>query len=133
MMTKMVIVGTCEDQMPERSGIETIAFLCDEHDRAGNIKAVDEQLKDNNPESAPGMGTLTCLGNKESPAIQAVDLLAGNCKEFVTKSLECSRDENFTDEYKSLFGRNVGIFGMDKRSFEFVVDANAMKDGKPSI
>ncbi|HEX4426306.1 MAG TPA: DUF3800 domain-containing protein [Terriglobales bacterium] len=133
MMTMMVVVGTCEDQMPERSGIETIAFLCDEHDRSGNIKAVYDRLKDNNPESAPWMGTLTYRDNKKSPAIQAADLLAGHCKEFLIKSLEDSCGESLTDKYKSLFGRNVGIVGMDKRSLELVVNANSMIDAKPSI
>jgi hypothetical protein len=133
MMAMIVVVGTCDDQMPERKGKETIAFLCDKHYRSAMIRAVYDRMLDNNPDSAAWMGSLTYCDNKTSPAIQAADLLAGRCKEFLIECLDTSEVESFTARYKAILGRNVGIVGMDKKSLELVVDANLMRDGKPSI
>jgi hypothetical protein len=130
------IAGTCEDEMPNRVGTETVAFLCDEHDRSAIIKRVYDKLKEKNPRCAPWMGSLSYMDNKKSPALQTGDLLASMCKQFLLDTIDNPRHENHEDiiaRWKPIVGRNVGIACMDKTSLKLMVDANIPKDGKFSI
>ncbi len=133
LMMMIVVVGECEDQMPGRAGIETVAFLCDEHSRSTNVEGVYDKLQDRNPVCARWMGSLTYMDNEKSPALQAADLLAGGCKEFLIEYVKNPKDEALQDTYKPILGRNVGIRCMDKKSLALLVDANVLRDGKPSI
>jgi hypothetical protein len=133
LMMMIVIAGECEDQMAGKAATETVAFLCDTHERSTNIKAVYDKLLNNNPACAPWMGSLTYMDNKKSPAIQAADLLAGRCKDFLVECLNDSSDDARIERWKPVLGRNVGILCMDKRSLQLVVEANVLRKGKPSI
>jgi hypothetical protein len=132
LMTMIVIAGECDDQMPSKVDKETVAFLCDEHNRSVNVRAVYDRLRDNNPKCSRWMGSLTHMDNEKSPAIQAGDLLAGRCKQLILECLD-SDDEKDAGRYKPILGRNVGVLCMDKRSLLLAVDANVLKKGKPSI
>jgi hypothetical protein len=133
-LTMMIVVaGECEDQMPGRAGSEVVAYLCDEHDRSVNVKAVYDNLKENNPVCAEWMGSLSYMDNERSPALQAGDLLAGRCKEFLLEYTRNPDDKSLVGKYKLILGRNVGIKCIDKASLKLMVDANVLKTGKPSI
>jgi hypothetical protein len=129
----IVIAGECNDQMPGKAGSEVVAYLCDEHDRSVNVKAVYDKLKENNPVCAEWMGSLSYMDNELSPALQGADLLAGRCKEFLLEYIAKPKNESLVDKYKLILGRNVGIKCMDKRSLNLMVDANVLRKGKPSI
>jgi hypothetical protein len=133
LMMMIVIAGECEDQLPGRAGNEIVAYLCDEHDRSANVKAVYDKLKENNPVCAGWMGSLSYMANEKSPALQAADLLAGRSKEFLIEYIKNPKDKSSETKYKAILGRNVGIRCMDKRSLKLLVDANVLKNGKPSI
>jgi hypothetical protein len=133
LMMMIVIAGECDDQMPNRKGLETVAFLCDNHDRSVNVKAVYDKLREKNPNCGPWMGSLTYMDNKLSPALQAGDLLAGRCKELLIECLDETDDGSRIGRYKSILGRNVGVLCMNKKSLQLLVDANVLRKGKPSI
>jgi hypothetical protein len=130
------IAGTCDDEMPGRVNSETVAFLCDEHDRSVNVKSVYDNLRLHNPRCAPWMGSLNYMDNEKSPALQAADLLASMSKDFLIESIEkVQREsrESIAAKWKPIIGRNVGIGCMDKKSLNLTVDANIPKGGKSSI
>jgi hypothetical protein len=130
------VAGSCDDEMPSRVNTETIAFLCDEHDRSVNVKAVYDRLKDNNPTCAPWMGSLSYMDNEHSPALQAGDLLASRSKDFLVETIDNPRHETkeqIVARWKPILGRNVGVGCMDKSSLSLLVDANVLKKGKFSI
>src|SRR5580704_16866875 len=130
------VAGTCNDEMPSSVNIETVAFLCDEHDRSVNVKAVYDRLKDNNPTCSPWMGSLSYKDNEHSPALQAGDLLASRSKDFLVETIDNPRHETkeqIVARWKPILGRNVGVGCMDKSSLSLVVDANVLKKGKFSI
>lgn len=87
LMTFIRVVGTCQEEMPSRVNSEIVAFLCDESNRSSNVKAVYDKLKEHNPRCGPWLGSLTYMDNEKSPALQAADLLAWNCREFITECL----------------------------------------------
>jgi len=128
------IAGDCEDQMKGRANVETVAFLCDEHQRSINVKDIYDKLKENNPNCAPWMGSLSYMDNEKSPALQAGDLLASRSKEFLIECIDKSDDPTRIARWKPILGKNVGIRCMDKRSLQMTVDANLpKKKGKLSI
>jgi len=130
------IAGSCQDHIPHRVNIETLAFLCDEHDRSVNVKAVYDKLKENNPTCAPWMGSLSYMDNEKSTALQAADLLASSCKDFLIETIDNPHHESqeaIVARWKSMIGRHVGIGCMDKKSLSLLVDANTQKKGKFSI
>jgi hypothetical protein len=133
-LTMMIVVaGECEDQMPGKAGNEVLAYLCDEHDRSANVKAIYDNLKENNPVCAKWMGSLSYMDNERSPALQAGDFLAGRCKEFLLEYIRNPDDKSLLGRYKPILGRNVGIKCIDKGSLKLMVDANVLKKWKPSI
>jgi hypothetical protein len=130
------IAGDFQEQLPHRVNVETVAYLCDEHDRSVNVKAVYDKLKENNPTCAPWMGSLSYMDNERSPALQAADLLSGRSKEFLIESIENLRkepQEAIVARWNPILGRNVGIRCMDRRSLKLTIDANVPKNGKLSI
>jgi hypothetical protein len=130
------IAGDCEEQWAQGSGTETVAFLCDGHHRSVNVKAVYEKLKEHNPKSAKWMGSLSYHDNQKSPAIQAGDLLASACKQFIIEGIDNPQEsrESIVSRWKPILGGNVGIRCMDKKSLNWVVDANVpRRGGKLSI
>ena len=130
------VAGSCDDEMPSRVNTETVASLCDEHDRSVNVKAGYDRLKDNNPTCAPWMGSLSYMDNEHSPALQAGDLLASRSKDFLVETIDNPRhetQEQIVARWKPILGRNVGVGCMDKSSLSLLVDANVLKKGKFSI
>lgn len=132
-MTMILIAGKCLDEL---RNLETVAFLCDADDRAVNVKGAYDQLKSSNPHCETWMGSLSHMDNEKSPALQAADLLAGRSKDYLVECLGKTKEEiaSIRERYREhIIGRNVGIWQMDRRSLNLVVDANVMKRGKPSI
>jgi hypothetical protein len=130
-MTMILIAGKCADMLPST---ETIAFLCDNHNLATNVKDAYDKLKSSNPHCGSCMGSLTHMDNETSPALQAADLLAGRIKDYL---IECQENPQsavqIKEKYRGIIGKNVNLWKMDKRSLNMVVDANVLKNGKPSI
>lgn len=129
-MMMVIIAGEIEEQMPSR---ELVAFLCDEHDKAVNVKNIYDELKRMNPVCGKRMGSLTHMDNEESPALQAADLLAAQCKEMFVEQLTRPNDRTLRDTFKSRVGSEVSVRYMDKQTLMQLVDANLLKNGKPSI
>ena len=134
-ITMMVhIAGTCKDEMKT---METVAFLCDEHNRAVNVKDVYDKVKEQNPRCGPWMGSLTYMDNKRSPAIQAGDLLASRSKEFLREYIRTPDDLELRAElvkkWKPTLGGNVGVKCLDMKSIMLMVNANLPKGGRLSI
>lgn len=126
------IAAACQDDMPHLVNMETVAFLCDEHDRAVNVKNVYDKLKASNPRCEPWMGSLAFMDNEKSPAIQAADLLASGCRQFLVETIDHPGQEahaRLLEQWKPILGRNVGIKCMDKRSLSLCVDANVPRKG----
>jgi len=124
------IAGNLEDEMPSR---EVVAYLCDEHDKAVNVRNVYEELRKQNPVCGEWMGSLSHMDNEKSPALQAADLLAARCKDFLVKMIAGPDVQELRDTFKSKVGRDVSIRYLDKTSLRLLVDANLLKDGRPSI
>jgi hypothetical protein len=134
LMMMIIIAGSCEDHMPGLAATETVAYLCDEHDRSANVAGIYDTLKQSNPTCAKWMGSLGYMDNKKSPALQAADLLAGICKQaLITYIQKPSEVEEIRDDVVRQVGAKVGISYLDKRVLRAIVDANLLKDGKPSI
>ena len=114
---------------------ETVAFLCDEHNKSANIKAVYVELKRQNPNCGQWMGSLTYMDNKQSPALQAADLLASQCKDVLVEEFAKPKDERtLRDTFKQRVGGNVGVRYYTKQNLKQLIDANLLlKSGKPSI
>lgn len=133
-MVMILIAGRASDELREP---ETIAFLCDEHDRAIHVQQSYEKLKESNPRCADWMGSLTYMDNKRSVALQAADLIAGRGKDFTLHWIKCEGNAEklaqVKETHKAIMGRNVGFWKMDSKSLKLVVDANLLKNGKPSI
>jgi len=135
-MMMIVIAGELEDEFlkgewPVR---ETVAYLCDEHDKSANIKAVYDELKRQNPICAQWMGSLSYMDNKESPALQAADLLASRCKDALVQEFAKGQDhQSVVEEFRNQVGKHVLVRHFDKKSLHNLVEGNLLKDGKPSI
>jgi len=129
-LTMICIAGNLEDEMPSR---EVVAYLCDEHDKAVNVRNVYEELRKQNPVCGEWMGSLSHMDNEKSPALQAADLLAARCKDFLVKMIAGPDVQELRDTFKSKVGRDVSIRYLDKTSLRLLVDANLLKDGRPSI
>lgn len=129
-LTMICIAGKLEDEMPSR---EVVAYLCDEHDKAINVRNLYDELKRQNPVCGRWMGSLSHEDNKSSPALQAADLLAARCKDFLVELTKDPDIPKLRDTFKRRVGGNVGIKYLDKESLRLLVDANLLKDGKPSI
>jgi hypothetical protein len=129
-MTMICIAGNLEDEMPSR---EVVAYLCDDHDKAANVRSVYDELKRQNPICGQWMGSLSHMDNKKSPALQAADLLAARCKDFLVKMITSPDTQKLRDTFKSRVGGDVSIKYLDTKSLKLLVDANLLKNGKPSI
>ena len=135
-MMMIVIVGELEDEY--RAGLfpvrETVAFLCDEHNKAVNIKNLYAELKKNNPSCAPWMGSLSYMDNEDSPALQAADMLAGQCKDvLVEETTKPPGKRPLGDVFKQRVGGHVSFRVFDMASLKKLVDANVPRKGKLSI
>ncbi len=129
-MTMICIAGNLEDEMPSR---EVVAFLCDEHDKAVNVRNIYDELKRQNPICGQWMGSLSHMDNEKSPALQAADLLAAQCKDLLVEMIIGPDKRELQDTFKSRVGGNVGIKYLDKKALKLLVDANLLRDGKPSV
>lgn len=135
-MMMIIIAGELEDEYLK--GLwrprETVAYLCDDHDKSANVQRIYDDLKKNNPNCAQWMGSLSYMDNKKSPALQAADLLAAQCKDVLLEEFaKPSVDRRLRDTFKQRVGGNVGVKCYDKKALGQLVDANLLKDGKPSI
>jgi plasmid stabilization system protein ParE len=129
-MTMICIAGDLAEQMPSR---EVVAFLCDEHDKAANIRSIYDELVRQNPTCGQWMGSLSHMDNKKSPALQAADLLAAECKDVLTEHAKGGPARKLRDTFRKRVGGNVGVRYLDERSLKLIVDANLPRDGRPSI
>jgi hypothetical protein len=129
-LTMICIAGNLEEEMPSR---EVFAYFCDEHDKAVNVRNVYDELKRQNRVCGRWMGSLSHMDNKKSPALQAADLLAARCKDFLVEMVKSADIHQLRDTFKRRVGGDVGIKYLDKKSLRLLVDANLLKDGKPSI
>lgn len=128
-LTMICIAGNLEDEMPSR---EVVAYLCDEHDKAVNVRNVYEELKRQNPACGRWMRSLSYMNNKKSPALQAADLLAARCKDYLVKMVTNRDIGELRDKFKSEVGRDVSIKYLDKASLQLLVDANLLKGAGPA-
>ena len=133
-MMMIIIAGDLEDEYKE--GVfparETVAYLCDEHDKSVNVKAVFEELKEKNPACAQWMGSLSYMDNEESPALQAGDLLAGLCKdELIAMVRKGSVRRVASETFRARLGSAVRFRCFDQETLQQLVDANVLKRGKP--
>lgn len=128
--TVMIFIASqLEEEMPSR---EVVAFLCDGHDKSTNVQSIYDKLISHNPICGRWMGSLTYADNESSPALQAADLLAGECKDFLVEYTNSDRSK-LRDAFKSRVGGNVSIKYLDKDSLKLMVNANVLKDGRPGI
>ena len=134
-MAMIIVAGALEDEFKE--GLfpirETVAYLCDSHQKSADIEALYDELKRQNPVCAQWMGSLTYMDNKLSPALQAADLLAAETKHILATTFSTETDESFRKKAKARLGGNVGVRYFDKKTLGMLVDGNLLKDGKPSI
>lgn len=135
-MLMVIIAGDLEDEykagtFPVR---ETVAYLCDEHDKSVNVKAVYDELKKQNPICGQWMGSLSYMNNKESPALQAGDLLAGLCKDEMLAMIRKGDVRRLASpEFRERMGPAVRFKCFDQPTLQQLVDANMLRRGKPSI
>lgn len=135
-MTMIIIAGELEDEYLE--GVwparETVAYLCDGHNKSADVQRIYDDLKNNNPNCARWMGSLSYMDNKKSPALQAADLLAAQCKDVLLEEFAKPRDDRrLRDTFKQRVGGNVGVKYYDKKTLGQLIDANLLRKGKPSI
>ncbi|HEY1525053.1 MAG TPA: hypothetical protein VGH51_02345 [Candidatus Angelobacter sp.] len=135
-MMMIVIVGELEDEY--RAGLfparETVAFLCDAHDKSVNIKNLYDELKRHNPGCAPWMGSLSYMDNEQSPALQAADMLASQCKDvLVEETTKPPGKRPLGDTFKQRVGGHVSLRVFDMATLKMLVDANLPRKGKPGI
>lgn len=136
-MSMIIVAGELEDEFlkglfPVR---ETVAFLCDDHDKSVNVKALYGDLLKHNPNCAQWMGSLSYMDNKKSPALQAADLLAAQSKDVLFEQFTRPvNDRKLRDTFKQRVGGNVAVKYYDKTTLGQLVDANILrKNGKPSV
>jgi hypothetical protein len=124
------IAGDLRDEMPST---ETVAFLVDDHNSAPTLVGLYPELKRHNPLCAVWMGSIMAMDDKRSPALQAADLLASQCKDVLVEMTTTPDDRKLRDTFKERVGRQVRVCYMNKEFLERTVDANVLRDGKPSI
>lgn len=124
------VAGDLREQMPRT---ETVAFLIDSHDLAASVMDVYPELKKHNPLCAEWMGSIMAKSDRQSPALQAADLLAAECKDVLVEQITTPDDRTLRDSFKQRVGREVRVCYMNKKFLGLLVDANVLKDGKPSI
>jgi hypothetical protein len=127
----------CEDEylaglFPVR---ETLAFLCDSHDKSVNVNNVYDKLKFHNPSSALWMGSLSYMNNEDSPALQAADLLASHCKDALVEEVKHPPGKRplgkaFRERMKGLL---ASFRVWDMNTLKMLIDANLPPQGKFSI
>src|SRR6267142_830727 len=124
------IAGDLIDEMPKT---ETVAFLCDSHNLAAKLLTHYPDLKKYNPLCAEWMGTLTPMDDKDSPALQAGDLLAAKCKDVLAELVKTPNKRTLRDTFKARVGSEVAVRYMNKKFLQLLVDANLLRNGKPSL
>ena len=110
-----------------------MAFLCDEHDKSAEVKAIYDELKKMNPICGSCMGSLNYMEDEESPALQAADLLAGICKDDFLERITKPHVTRARNEIKQRFGGRIEVSYWNKRFMELMVNANLLREGKPRI
>jgi hypothetical protein len=73
----ILVAAKVKEQLPN----DWVAFLCDEHNKFTDIKAIYDELKNVNPVCGSCMGSVNYMEDEQSPALQAADLLAAVCKD----------------------------------------------------
>ena len=112
---------------------QLVAFLCDEHSRAVQLANSYPELKRLNPVSAQYMGSLSFQKDECSAAIQIADLIAGLCKDYYVKKVRGKATEDDLASLITDIGQYIGLGYIDKPLLKKLVQANYLKDGKPSI
>jgi hypothetical protein len=112
---------------------QTVAFLCDHHDKYKQLYEGYNELKKKNPDCAKYMGSLTEMLDQKSPALQTADLLASVCQRAYVRLKKGDIDQQgFVEEVKAKAGKNVGVGLIDRHIIRLATEANLLKDGKPS-
>lgn len=134
-MAMIIVAGKLEDEFKE--GLfpirETVAYLCDSHQKSADIKGLYDELKRQNPVCAQWMGSLTYMDNRLSPALQTADLLAAETKHVLATTFARETDASFRKKAQARLGGNVGVKYFDKKTLGMLVDANLLTNGKPSV
>lgn len=127
-----IIIQICGDLREEMPSTETVAFLIDSHDLATTLVDTYPLLKHHNPLCAEWMGSITPMEDELSPALQAADLLAALCKDVLVEQITTPKDRTLRDTFKSRVG-DVRVCYMNKQFLQLLVNANLLRNGKPSI
>lgn len=135
-MMMIIIAGDFEEEYEEGLFLsrETIAYLCDQHDKYANVQSVYSDLKRQNPVCAQWMGSITDMDNEDSPALQAGDLLAAICKEELKVMIRAGSVRRIVSEgFRQKVGPNVRFRCFDRKTLQQLVDANMLRREKSSI
>lgn len=125
----VLVAAKVKEELPS----DWVAFLCDEHDKSADVKAIYDELKKMNPICGSCMGSLNYMEDEESPALQAADLLAGICKDDFLERITKPHVTRARDEIKQRFGGRIEVSYWNKRFMEVMVNANLLREGKPRI
>ena len=135
-MMMVLITGDLEEEhlAGRLSTREGVAFLCDEHDKGIKVKNAYDDLKRFNPSCAPWMGSLSYMDNEQSPALQAADLLAARCKDgLIEEATKGLNKQQLGEMLRNRLGDSVFFRIFDTQSLKMLVDANLLRNRKPSI
>lgn len=125
----VLVAAKVKEELPS----DWIAFLCDEHDKSADVKEIYDELQRMNPICGSCMGSLNYMEDEESPALQAADLLAGVCKDDFLERITKPKETRARDDIKRRFGGRLEVTYWNKAFMELLVNANLLRDGKPSI
>src|SRR6267142_2451141 len=73
------------------------------------------------------------IDDKDSPALQAGDLLAAQCKDVLAELVKTPNKRTLRDTFKARVGSEVAVRYMNKKFLQLLVDANLLRNGKPSL
>lgn len=128
--TSLVRVASFTASMPTP---QSVAFLCDEHSKAAQLAQSYPELKRLNPISGACMGSLSFKKDEDSAAIQMADLIAGLCKDFFVRKVKGTAENCDRISLESEIGKHIGLGYIDKPLLRKLIQANTLKNGKPSI